>query len=64
MNANVLMFFSGWLFFLVSALGCRLGLFRGLDRYGIVLAHILALYALLWLAPTLLAWAVWATWLR
>jgi hypothetical protein len=49
------------LFIAVTVLAHQQGLFDG-DSLGVGAMFALTFYLLFWLAPTLLAWAVWATW--
>lgn len=50
------------LFILVTFLCGLSGLFDGHDSMGIGALMIVIFYSALWLVPSLLAWAVWATW--
>ena len=52
------------LFALVTALCIQQGLFGADDQYGIAFLFALCFYAALWAVPSLLIWAVWATWFR
>ncbi|MGE0745279.1 MAG: hypothetical protein AB7K86_08530 [Rhodospirillales bacterium] len=54
---------SAALFIGVTVLCRRAGFFEA-DNYGIGALFALGAYSVLWAIPTLIAWAVWATWLR
>lgn len=58
--------FSLLLFIAVTFLAHQQGMFDGGGGYagGLDGLFLMMLYALLWAAPSLLAWAVWATWWR
>lgn len=52
------------LFLFVTWLAHSQGIFDGGDPFGIAFIFGLALYAALWATPSLLAWAVYATWFK
>jgi hypothetical protein len=56
--------FSLLLFIGVTILGHYQGMFDGGDGYagGLGGLFLIILYAILWAGPSLLAWAIWATW--
>lgn len=62
----LLLGFSGLLFLVVTALCHRRGLFDSCGGLGDVFAGLFLIvnYAIFWAVPSLLAWAVWATWFK
>lgn len=55
---------SAMLFIAVTVFCGYAGLFDGGDTYGIGALFTLAIYAILWAIPSLVAWGVWAMWFR
>lgn len=64
LGAAVLMIFSLVLFVVVTVVQRHMGMFDGADSLGIGGLFSLLFYVLFWALPSVLAWAVWATWLR
>lgn len=53
-------------FLLIATTGFCLiaGLFDGDDPWGVAWIFTLIIYGICWAMPSLIAWAVWATWFR
>lgn len=59
-----LIFFSVILFIAAGLLCKSQGLFDGPDTYGIGGFFIVGIFAIFWGMPSVLAWAIWATWIK
>jgi hypothetical protein len=64
LSAAVVVGFSILCLLLVTGFCFIAGLFDGPDPYGIAWMFGLIFYACGWVVPSLVAWAVWATWFR
>jgi hypothetical protein len=62
--AVLLLAFSALCFIGTTVFIRRMGGHGGSDTYGIGALFDMLIYLALWVVPSLLAWAVWATWLR
>lgn len=49
-------------FIVLTVVLFREGVFDGSDLFGLNVLFATLTYAVLWLIPSLLAWAIWATW--
>jgi len=59
----ILLGISVVLFIATTLLCFQQGLFDN-DSYGIGAMFALLIYAILWAIPSVLAWAIWATWIK